>query len=176
MEALPILYASNAFHILNTAPLLRFLKTISTPALEEITYLRLSVSSLNHWDKCCDILSTLKNLRTLYIEFWLQDARALGHFDEAECVAWEVLEPLSAVKNVRTRFEVKGSWSRERINAMISCAGLEMAPFGVYGGDHVFEPLITEEIGLLEGEVAVQERSGGIRDSVRAGVHWLLRY
>jgi len=93
-----------------------------------------------YWDSLCSFLSNLSSLRVLFIEFYLLDSNLFSLWSDAEFVAIEILEPLSVVcqKSLR-KFEVRGNWDEMRAAAMIGCAGLEDAPFKVFGQDHIFE-------------------------------------
>lgn len=92
----------------------------------------------------------------LFIEFYLSDQNISSQWSEAEVVAYEVLEPLIMVHQESLRkFEVRGNWDELRVAAMVGCAGLEDAPFKVFGQDHLFEPLL--QAGMFESEKQVIE-------------------
>jgi len=87
----------------------------------------------------------------LFIEFDLPNQNPSGPWSEAEVVAYEVLEPLIAVHQQSLwKFEVRGNWDELRVAAMVGSAGLEDAPFRVFGQDHLFEPLL--KAGRFEGD------------------------
>lgn len=157
-EFLPLLYESNVFRIHSAPTLLEFSKSLPPLALSSIRRISVVIFNetsnfasdtkpivpwLNYWDSLCSSLSNLSSLRALFIEFYLSEHYLSSPWDEAESVAFEVLEPLTAVcqKSLR-KFEVKGNWDEMRAAAMVSCAGLEDAPFKVFGQDHLFEPLL----------------------------------